>query len=247
MLPTVLFRRLCLLLVCCLLLTGAAPAAPPASFADQLTHLLKQYVAADGSVSYAALQRQPAELKELVKQVQTANLAKASAAERKAFYLNAYNLLVISSVVERYPAPSVMKLPGFFDTQKHRVAGELLTLNMIEKHKLRTPYHDARIHFALSSAARGCPRLSPVAFRAESVEQQLDELTRRTLNDAQWVRRDDATKKVVLSELFKWYAGDFKASGKPVLAFVNAYLPAPIPAGYQVEYGSYDWSLNERR
>ena len=40
---------------------------------------------------------------------------RVSAAERKAFYLNAYNLMVIGAVVEQYPLTSVMKVPGFFD------------------------------------------------------------------------------------------------------------------------------------
>ncbi|KAA9339603.1 DUF547 domain-containing protein [Hymenobacter busanensis] len=220
--------------------SGAAP-----GFADQTSAFLKKYVAADGTVGYAAIQRNPAELKALLKRIETFEAKKAPAAERKAFYLNAYNLLVIAAVVERYPTTSVMKLPGFFDTQRHKVAGENMTLNGLEANKLMRAYNDPRVHFALVCAAKGCPKLTPEAYRAERLEDQLTERARQVLRDPQFIRRDDAAGKVLLSEIFKWYAGDFKAAGKTAVGYINRFLAQPIPASYKVDYYPYDWSLNE--
>ncbi len=47
-----------------------------------------------------------------------------------AFYLNAYNAIVLGAVVERWPGiSSVLKVKGFFDRLKYPVAGRKLTLN----------------------------------------------------------------------------------------------------------------------
>ncbi|GAA4387719.1 DUF547 domain-containing protein [Hymenobacter koreensis] len=226
---------------------SAAPSNSVSDFTTQTGAFLKKHVAANGSVNYAAIQKAPTELKALVKQIESFDAKAATAAERKAFYLNAYNVLVISSVVERYPTPSVMKLPGFFDTKRHKVAGESMTLNGLEANKLRKPFGDARIHFALVCAAKGCPRLVAEPYRADGLDEQLDAQTRRVLRDPQFLRRDDAAGKVQLSEIFKWYDGDFKAGGKTVLAYINQYLDKPIPASYKIDYYTYDWGLNDQR
>ncbi len=52
-------------------------------------------------------------------------------------------------------------------------------------------------------------------------------------------------KKVLISELFKWYADDFKATGKPTIAYLNQYRgEQPIPATFAVDYYTYDPALS---
>ncbi|SMC00331.1 protein of unknown function DUF547 [Hymenobacter roseosalivarius DSM 11622] len=238
--------RLLLLVALWLPLGGllAAPAAP--SFAAATSAFLQKYVRADGNVNYAAIKKQPAELKALLQTVQSFDAKAASAAERKAFYLNAYNVTVIGAVVERYPLASVMKVPGFFDKLKFTVAGEQMTINELETNKLRKPYNDPRIHFALVCAAKGCPRLSREAFAAATLDAQLAAQTKRVLTDPTFIRPDAKAKKVQVSEIFKWYAADFKAPGPALIHYLNQYRAAqPIPATYTVDYYAYDWSLNE--
>ena len=41
-----------------------------------------------------------------------------------------------------------------------------MTLNDLENERLRKPYNDPRIHFALVCAAKGCPGLSREAYAA---------------------------------------------------------------------------------
>jgi hypothetical protein len=205
-------------------------------------------VAANGDVNYGAIKKNPASLQGLLKQVQQFDAKSASSAARKAFYLNAYNLVVIGAVVESYPVTSVMKVPGFFDKQEFVVAGEKLTLNNLETTKLRQPYNDPRVHFALVCAARSCPRLRREAYATATVEQQLAAQARQVVLDPAFIRVDAQAGKVLLSEIFKWYADDFPASGKPLLTYLNQFRGSkPLPTEARIEYYTYDWALNDRR
>lgn len=163
----------------------------------------------------------------------------------KAFWINAYNLVVIHSVVTHYPIKSPLEVPGFFDRAKHRVAGDSLTLNEIENLKLRKAYGDARIHFALVCAAQGCPELINQAYVAEKLEDQLEKQTRAALNQAKHVRVNPDAKKVLISEIFKWYEIDFTSNGKTVLDYINQYRLEKIPADFSISYIPYDWTLND--
>ncbi|GAA3997653.1 DUF547 domain-containing protein [Hymenobacter fastidiosus] len=243
------FRRLLPLLLLAGVATGtmAAPAPDAESLAAATSVFLRQYVSPEGNVNYKALKARPAALQTLLRQVKTFNAKAATAAERKAFYLNAYNLTVIGAVVERYPLQSVMKVPGFFDKNLYLVAGEKLTLNNLEATRLRQPYNDPRIHFALVCAAVGCPRLSREAYAPATLDAQLTAQARRVLTNPEFIRVDAGAKKVLVSEIFKWYADDFKAGGKATVAYINQFRGAqPIPAGFTTDYYAYDWTLNDQ-
>jgi hypothetical protein len=74
-------------------------------------------------VNYAAIARDGAPLKALLRQISTFDAANARPAGRKAFYLNAYNVLVMGAVADNYPLMSVRKVPGFFDKSSIRWPG----------------------------------------------------------------------------------------------------------------------------
>ena len=91
---------------------------------------------------------------------------------QQAFWLNAYNALVLRTVIDGYPisgkAPaypsnSVRQIPGAFERLKHRVAGESLTLDEIETTKI-LPFGDARMLLALGRGAIGSHRLRSEAY-----------------------------------------------------------------------------------
>jgi hypothetical protein len=138
-----------------------------------------------------------------------------------------------------------MDVAGFFDKTKHLVAGETLTVNDIENTKIRKKSDDPRIHFALVCAAGSCPPLINEAYFADKLDRQLDERTKANLNDDTFIRVDKETKKVYLSEIFKWYKDDFIPDGKTLLQFVNQYRLQKIPEDFSVDYYTYDWRLNE--
>ena len=248
MILTTKFRRF---LACCLLampVLAQAEAPPTPSLSAGTSAFLGKYVNAAGNVNYAAIKRNPVELKALLRRVETFDAAAAKPAEREAFYLNAYNLLVIGEVVARYPLESVQKVPGFFDKNLVRVAGEQLTLNDLEAKKLRQPYDDPRVHFALVCGAKGCPRLSRTAYAAAQLDAQLTTQARQVLQDPAFIRVDEKARKVQLSQVFKWYEADFKASGKTGVAYVNQFREGKaIPVTYAVDYYGYDWGLNNQK
>jgi hypothetical protein len=197
-------------------------------------------------VAYKAIKNNPKQINELVASFEKFDLRSLpDTNSEKAFWINAYNILVISAVVTDYPIDSPMDVAGFFDKKKHLVAGEELTLNGIENMKIRKKFDDPRIHFALVCAAVSCPPLINEAYFAEKLDKQLDERTKANLNDDLFIRFDKETKTVHLSEIFKWYKDDFVTDGKTLLQFVNQNRLQKIPEDVSIDYYTYDWRLNE--
>jgi len=140
-----------------------------------------------------------------------------------------------------------MDVPGFFDKQTHLVAGEMLTLDALEKQKLPAPFGDARIHFALVCAAISCPPLRNRAYVPEQLEAQLQAQARASLQHENFIRVLPAEKKVLVSEIFKWYEKDFCKEAPSLITYLNRYRKVAVPAHYALGYYFYNWRLNEVR
>ena len=121
-----------LLIVSLLLATAMQSISQPNDLYQKTDAFLKQHVAAE-LVNYDAIHKNPADLKALIAEIETYNLAGKSEEEHIAFYINAYNLLVIDAIIEAYPVQSPNDVRGFFTTQKHQVARMKMTLNELEK------------------------------------------------------------------------------------------------------------------
>jgi len=197
----------------------------------------------NGLVKYQTVNSDPASLNELVKLISEINLAGTSAEERKAFYINAYNLLVIKGIIEKYPISSPMKIAGFFDAKKYTVAGEKLTLNDLEKKKLLKTTEDARLHFVLVCAAMSCPKIVNFAYRPGDLNKILNQRTTTAINDPGFIRVE--AKKVLVSEIFNWYRGDFIKDSNSILDYLNQYRNSTLNTDLKLGYYEYDWSLNE--
>lgn len=215
------------------------------SFFEKSDAFFSKYVA-DGAVDYKSISANEAELNSLVQDINTFSLTSKSDQEVMAFYINAYNILVIRGVVDHYPLKSPLDSEGFFDKRKYDVAGEKLTLNGIENQKLREVFNDARIHFVLVCAAQSCPKITNRAITPENLEQILDERTKISLNDPDFIQVDHAKKKAGISEIFKWYKEDFGGSSN-FRDFLNQYRKEKIPEAYAIDHYPYDWSLNEKK
>lgn len=215
------------------------------SFFDKTDALLSKVVA-NGLVDYDGLKKaHSAELSELTGLI--ANMSSADLqdpAVRKAFYINAYNILTLQAVVDNLPINSPQDVGGFFDRRKHTVAGEAITLNDLENKKVRDEFGDARIHFVLVCAAMGCPILITDAYRPETLDKQLEMQTRAALNDQLHVEINPAANEVRISELFKWYKEDFVTDNQTALDYINGFRNSPIPTNYSVGYKTYNWALN---
>lgn len=206
---------------------------------------LNKYIT-DGKVDYLALYANPSELHSILNLIENENLDGKSDGYKKAFWLNAYNLLVIKSVVQAPGITSPKNKHGFFSGEKHKAAGELLTLDEIERHKLLDLYKDERIHLTLVCGAAGCPTLAHFSYQPDSIEQQIFSQTKKVFNDKYFIRVNNSERIVELSKIFDWYKNDFTQSGLTILKYINQYRTEKIPEDFKVKYYEYDWNLNIR-
>ncbi|MEM8901025.1 MAG: DUF547 domain-containing protein [Bacteroidota bacterium] len=205
----------------------------------------KAYVT-DGKVKYDQLANTTG-LDDLIKQVEETSLLSQGETSVKAFYINAYNLLVIKGALSGYPLGSVQDIPNFFDKKDYIVAGARMSLNQLEKEILFPNFPDPRLHFVLVCGALGCPPITDFAYVPEKLDQQLDQQTRLALNDPSFIRLDAVKKEVGLSQIFSWYPQDFGGSKANIITYINQYRDTQIPASAGVSYYPYDWSLNEAK
>ncbi|MDN5205561.1 DUF547 domain-containing protein [Fulvivirgaceae bacterium BMA10] len=219
---------------------------PLNSFTNDADKFFAKHVA-NGLVDYETIKKNPAELNQLVKKIEGMSVGSASESQKKAFYINSYNLLVINGIVQNYPTKSPLDIGGFFDTKKRSIAGERLTLNDIENKKLRETTKDSRVHFVLVCAALGCPKITNFAYKPATLDAQLDRQTKLAINDPNFIRVKDNEKKVYISEIFKWYTADFTNESKTLLAYLNRFKNTKVPNDYKVDYYTYDWALNKKK
>lgn len=98
---------------------------------------------------------------------------------------------------------------------------------------------DARIHVGLNCASLSCPDILDGAFRASSLEQDLDRLATAFVDHAGKGAGPDG-----ISQLFGWFRVDFEGSHGSVQAFVQQYRSG---GDADVDYDTtlpYDWGLN---
>ena len=213
--------------------------------------LLDDFVTEDGGFRYAALrgdETRRAQLAEVVAAVGSADPSAYADDAKLAFYINAYNALTVSAVVERWPLESVMRIEGFFDRIEHRVAGESMTLNHLENEIIRARFEEPRIHFAVNCASAGCPPLSPTAFTPANLEAQLVAQTQAYVRRTSRIDRDGG--RVELSQIFEWFAADFEPAGG-VRTFVANHLEGDNATfvrheGTALAHFEYDWAVNAR-
>lgn len=174
--------------------------------------------------------------------------------ERLAFLCNAYNANVLAMALrERRTAGfvNVLGVDGFFDTLLITVAGDEMTLNTLEKVRIKA-FNDPRTHAALVCAAMSCPPLRAEPYLGAKLDEQMNEQSRRWLNDPG--KNHVVGERLRLSRIFDWYASDFSVPPYgDVMGFVKKFADSDKPIGLllarieQPEIGwlEYDWTLNQ--
>lgn len=212
-------------------------------FFDKADIFFNQYIK-EGKVDYNEIKNNPKQLEELTLLMESMTVHKNSKLEYQAFWINAYNILVIKEVVAEYPIKSPLDVEGFFDVKKNKVAGLSITLNDIENKLLRGNFlEEARFHFVLVCAGLGCPPIIKNAYVPSKLEMQLQEQTVAALNNPKFIMVNG--NKVKVSQLFEWYKKDFMYKEKSLVDFINTYREIPLPENAKTSYYPYDWRLNE--
>lgn len=146
--------------------------------------LLTQYVDTDGRVAYRDLQAKDAPtFARYLTTLAQARLDGLSEAEEKALWINAYNAVIVSGILQGYTAENILKRKRLFSWYSLPIAGKDRTPDEIEHEILRKKFRDPRIHFAIVCASSSCPKLRAEAYVAERLEQQLDDAARQFVND----------------------------------------------------------------
>ena len=215
--------------------------AQSSNFFKEADVFFGQYVK-NGMIDYQAIKKNGTAINHLTQKVGSYSLDGKSDAEQKAFMINAYNILVIKSIVDKYPVKSPMNISGFFDGLKHTVAGKKMTLNGLEKGTLLKKYPDARLHFVLVCAAVSCPPIADFAFVPSKVEAQIEQRTKQAINNKQFIK--GSGNNIQLSEIFKWYKNDFVKDAGSGTKYLNKYLDQKISDKAKLKFYTYDWTLN---
>ena len=234
--------------------------------------LLDLYVR-NGDVYYRALKSDRAKLDGFITSQAAATVDKLSRQQQLAFWLNAYNALVLKTVIDHYPiagrsaeypAKSIRQIAGAFERLPQRVAGRTITLDEIERTVL-AGLNDPRVFFAIGRGATGSGRLRSEAFDASRIEEQLAEAADECPTRAQCVRLERESGKLHASSIFSWREKEFVAayadkapavfaSRSPIERAIVAYiLPKMLPSekeyleknSFQVVYEPFDWTLND--
>ena len=248
---------------------GQAGAPTPESSAEleqRWDAILDGAVDAEGGVRYPLLRARRASVGRLLGTLSSFGPRSRPAAfpdraARFAYFINAYNALVVAGVLELDVRRSVREVRGWFTPRegmgffwglRFEVDGERTNLHALENDVLRARFGDARLHAAINCASASCPRLAASAYHGASLEAELDAAARR-LASAPHVRVVGASLE--LSSIFAWYRADFEADAEDgtLLGWIaersadEEVAEAARAEGVSVRFVDYDWSLNEAR
>jgi len=178
--------------------------------------------------------------------------------DKLTYWINAYNAAAIRTVLEYYPITSVMdvsppslffylpEVSGFFVFQKPIFGGDKISLYSLENKIIRERFNEPRIHFALNCASISCPQLPSKAFRATSLESDLENEAKKFFAEKRNLEINHETKTIKLSSILKWYEKDFVDIRIYVSNYVDENLKEHIlNPEYQLEFIDYNWGLNE--
>ncbi len=219
---------------------------------DLWDSLSRAHVSPEGWVDYAGFVEDSARLNAYLDLLSRhhPNEAFWTDEQRLAYWINAYNAFTVKLIVDNYPVEGIKEIKNgipfvntVWDIKFIEIEGQRYDLNNIEHGIIRSRFEEPRIHFAVNCASVSCPNLRDEAYRAERLDQQLNEQARAFLSDA--TKNVVRTDRVQLSKIFLWYRGDFTGR-QGLIDFLNRYAPVKIDAEAEVEYLDYDWRLNIR-
>lgn len=232
------------------------------------------YDTSRGRVDYDALRKSSRfeDYRQLANGLRTLDLRRLIGRRNKlAFWVNLYNTIVVHGIASENITQSVQESPGLFSRLKYRIGDHYFSADDIEHGVLRSNarpwFHmthqwrpgdprkawslnpvDPRVHFALVCGSRSCAPID--YYDAASIYEQLEIASRSFVNSSEVIVLSEEGK-IMLSEIFKWYASDFGGK-RGVLDFLYDYLAddkarkciRKKPEKIRFEYIYYDWNLN---
>ncbi len=202
----------------------------------------KKYISEQGQLDYKSLKKNKLDIAKTLKcfsDVPPKNEWHRN--ERLAYWINVYNLQMISMLVENYPAKSILDIyDGKIWKVKNLMIGDKsYCLDDIENDIIRKELNEPRVHFALYSGAMSSPDLLNEVFTPSNMNSNFELLAKRFINSENNVITKE---KASLSMIFDWYKGDFK----DIVAFVNKYSKVKIQENAEITFLDFDWRLKNK-
>ncbi|WP_044402319.1 DUF547 domain-containing protein [Lacinutrix sp. Hel_I_90] len=205
--------------------------------------LLKKYVATNGDVDYKGLKNDANKLNEYISYLeQQVPKDDWSINTQLAYFINVYNANTIKLILENYPVKSIKDIYNPWLKNRFIIGGKAFSLAGLENGILRK-MNEPRIHFAINCASVSCPKLLNEAYTEKNVMALMERATKGFINNSK--KNELGINKAKVSEIFKWYKGDFKEDGS-IIDYINMYSDVKVSATTEIQYLEYDWSLNKQ-
>jgi Protein of unknown function, DUF547 len=183
--------------------------------------------------------------------------------QRKAFWIDIYNVLIIHGVIAYGAKKSVQEIKGAFERIAYIIGDLRYSLDDIENGILRSnrahiaipgvrfaeqdprkqfvlDEFDPRIHFTLVCGSVSCPAIG--IYHADNLDSQLDLAARHFINNGGVVLHKEKMA-VSLSRIFQWFSSDFGGGWMglrdktSVLNYVSQYILNVTDGQFIKEYG----------
>lgn len=228
----------------------------------------------DGLVYYRALKGERARLDRYIASlnVPAATYQGWSKPRQMAFWVNAYNAVILQTVINHYPirprsasypANSIRQIPGY-EQAPFRAAGRSVTLDQIEKSVL-PEFKEPRLYLALGRGAVGSGRLRSEAYSDDRLDKQLADLQQEFVTNRQMLRVDRDAGEMSVTPILSWREQEFIAAyadqadpafaqrspiERAILAFIK---PGLLPLEkefvrsnqFKIAFKPFDWRLND--
>ena len=219
---------------------------------DKYAQLLKAFVK-DSAVDYAGLKKSPL-LKESMKEIAHISPAKMiDKKERLCYWLNAYNLVVMKEVADRFPITDLRQLDNDPTRRKFTVGGDKISMQTIKIDKIEPMFNDNYPEeiFLMAGGAMGHPPILDHPTSPETMDKDMKEAAYRWIVDPSNVSLDRYKSRFDVGPFLQWNQGLFeKRYDSPidfVISFLNASAQESISAVTILKgFGlPFNWTIND--
>lgn len=192
--------------------------------------------------------------------------------ERLAFFLNVYHLMIMHAFIVLGPPDSVFKWATYFNTVAYQCSDDIFSLAELEHNIIRSKskfpsqflsrfvlpksqygYNvaegDFRLNFALNCGTLSTPTSAVPLYKAETIEQTLDAVTRTFLDKTvQVAMKGTRDVSLTLPRVCKWFEDDFgDGSTNDIIQKLYPYLDEKKQKALKVVWNEkkeqYDFGL----
>ncbi|HEY9787588.1 MAG TPA: DUF547 domain-containing protein [Candidatus Obscuribacterales bacterium] len=234
--------------------TYLSPVTTPAVFRPSAyNELLKAFVK-DDFVDYARLKSSPLLQKSLDELAKVSAQKMLDPKEQLSYWLNAYNLLTLKIICDRYPITNLeQQLGNDTNARKFNVGGQMMSVQDIMIQKiiplLRTT--DPRYLFFICGGAVGHPALLDHPIEPDKMDSDMEVASFKWISHPRNVRYDDITQTLYVSPFLNWYNQVLSTRYENPFEFVIPYLDERMQtvahkAATIKSFGQrFNWTLND--